>query len=133
MESTDGSGIASVNVNVDGTGGQIGARGTPLAALVARYADAPVVNAGGDEERPDAPAIRIRIPRSIQVVKTGRAEEALAWRAATRSAFEWYFAAGYEAVELLREDPEHSAYLLVRQQPPPVAPSPQYQPVASSP
>lgn len=80
----------------------------------------PLVNPGGSSAEgllavdAEAAAVRVRIPADIQAVKRRDAEEARAWRAVTRQAFEMYLAAGYEVVELARVSAEHSDYLLRR-------------------
>ena len=80
--------------------------------------DAPVINPDGAAADLDlgAPRLRLRIPADIQALKAADPDAAVQWRAATRTAFEAYFARGYEAVELLREGADGSSYLLVRQQ-----------------
>jgi predicted GNAT superfamily acetyltransferase len=87
-------------------------------AQVVEAGDAPVINpAGGSVDLDlDAPLLRLRIPTDIQVLKAADPAAAVEWRTVTRSAFEAYFARGYEAVQLLREGRAGSSYLLVRQQ-----------------
>jgi predicted GNAT superfamily acetyltransferase len=68
-----------------------------------RYADSPVVSADGDvgEPLPDAPHVRIEIPRSIQDLKAVDLDRAVAFRASTRRALQHYLAAGYRVDTLL--------------------------------
>jgi predicted GNAT superfamily acetyltransferase len=84
---------------------------------VVEAGDAPVINpeGGAVDLDLDAPRLRLRIPADIQALKAADPAAAVEWRAATRTAFEAYFARGYEAVALLREGPAGSSYLLVRQ------------------
>jgi predicted GNAT superfamily acetyltransferase len=85
----------------------------PDAAAVASL---PVINAGGAEPdlRLEEPRLRLHIPADIQEVKAVNPAAALEWRRTTRSAFQHYLAAGYEAVDLVRESPELSSYILER-------------------
>lgn len=76
----------------------------------ARFAGAPVVNEEGrmpDPEvgLPDLPRLRVEVPATIQTLKAHSLEEARAWRAGTRAAFEHYLAAGYRVAAFFR-DPE---------------------------
>jgi predicted GNAT superfamily acetyltransferase len=74
----------------------------------ARFRGAPAVNAGesGPEAAgplPDLPRVRIEIPATIQALKAERPEEAHAWRAGTRRAFEHYLGRGYRVAAFERE------------------------------
>lgn len=68
-----------------------------------RFAAAPVVNAevagGAPRPRlgplPDAPRVRVEVPRSIQVLKQERPEDAPRWRETSRRAFQHYLGRGY--------------------------------------
>ncbi len=61
----------------------------------APFRDAPLVDPWITGELPGAPRLRIAIPASIQDTKRAHPDEAAAWRAATRRAFETCLAAGY--------------------------------------
>jgi predicted GNAT superfamily acetyltransferase len=50
----------------------------------------------------DEPIVRIAIPNNLQQLKREALEEAAAWQAVVREAFESYFASGYEVTDLLR-------------------------------
>lgn len=73
---------------------------------------APIVNpVTGDGRSPgivalrrdlDEPVVRIAIPDNLQQLKREALEEAAAWQAVVREAFESYFASGYEVTDLLR-------------------------------
>jgi predicted GNAT superfamily acetyltransferase len=56
-----------------------------------------------EQPLPDAPVTLVRIPADIQRLKHQDPERALAWRAATRRAFEHYLSRGYEVVDFLRD------------------------------
>jgi len=56
-----------------------------------------------EQPLPDAPVTLVRIPPDIQGLKHQDPARALAWRAATRRAFEHYLSRGYEVVDFLRE------------------------------
>jgi predicted GNAT superfamily acetyltransferase len=76
-----------------------------------RFAAAPVVNAdvegGGPRPRlgplPEAPRVRVEVPRSIQEVKRERPEEARGWRETSRRAFQHYLARGYRVTVFYAE------------------------------
>src|SRR4051794_32518951 len=68
------------------------------------FRDAPVANPGtAIGELPAAPRVRIEIPESIQDVKAERPDEAPAWRASTRRAFQHYFGRGYRVESFYRD------------------------------
>jgi len=68
------------------------------------FREAPVVNPGAAIlDLPDPPRVRIEIPESIQDRKAARPEEAAAWRASTRRAFEAYLGLGYRVETFYRE------------------------------
>src|SRR5262245_42137519 len=74
----------------------------------ARFRGAPAVNVGEDGPQaagplPDLPRVRIEIPATIQALKAERPEEAQAWRAGTRRAFEHYLGRGYRVATFERE------------------------------
>jgi predicted GNAT superfamily acetyltransferase len=52
---------------------------------------------------PATPRVRVEVPASIQDVKAERPDEAAAWRAVTRRAFEHYLAAGYRVTAFHRD------------------------------
>jgi predicted GNAT superfamily acetyltransferase len=56
-----------------------------------------------ERELPDAPWVRIEVPPAIQELKAERPEEAAAWRAATRRAFESYLGRGYRVERFERD------------------------------
>ncbi|HEX5759703.1 MAG TPA: hypothetical protein VF121_10950 [Thermoanaerobaculia bacterium] len=64
-----------------------------------RFAAAPVVNDAAD--LPEAPRVRVEIPRSIQDLKTADPEAAPRWRQSTRRALQHYLAAGYRVTAFL--------------------------------
>lgn len=66
----------------------------------------------GEMGRPCAPIVTIAVPSDIQRMKTQDLALAQEWRRAVRAAFEACFAAGYEAVELVREDDRVARYVL---------------------
>ncbi|MGH7500853.1 MAG: hypothetical protein ACREL7_03765 [Longimicrobiales bacterium] len=84
---------------------------------------APLVNAsrlvrghldiGSVHTDPDASVLRVAIPTDIQKLKREAPELALEWQQSVREAFEFYFARGYTATELLRGDVERS-YVIQR-------------------
>lgn len=88
----------------------------PVAA--GAIADLPLINAG-DEPRLDlsAPRLRLRIPGDIQALKQEDRRRAAAWQKTVRQAFTTYFERGYRAVELVRESPATSCYILERATP----------------
>jgi predicted GNAT superfamily acetyltransferase len=68
----------------------------------------------GEELRaPGGDALEIAIPADIQDMKTDAPGLALAWRENVRTAFEMAFAAGYQAVDMLRGD-AFARYILER-------------------
>ena len=68
----------------------------------AAFAAAPLV--GLDGVLPvEAPRVRIEVPASIQDVKAERPDEAAAWRAVTRRAFEHYLGLGYRVAAFYRD------------------------------
>ena len=69
------------------------------------FREAPVVNPGGVIEGglPEAPRVRVEIPESIQDVKAGRPEAAMAWRESTRHAIEIYLARGHRVEAFYRD------------------------------
>jgi predicted GNAT superfamily acetyltransferase len=64
---------------------------------------APVYDALGDAPPPEAPRVRVAIPSRIQDTKRDRPEEAAAWRAGTRRAFQGYLSRGYRIVAFAGE------------------------------
>lgn len=60
---------------------------------------------------PDEPAALVEIPVQMQQLKRQAPELALAWRMATREAFERLFAAGYTATSVVRDDDRVFYYL----------------------
>jgi predicted GNAT superfamily acetyltransferase len=89
--------------------------GTPSAEAQTGTPRSMVVNLPGAPLRLDLDdsTIRIRIPGDVQRLKAADIEAARAWRAATRAAFEHYFARGYTAVSV-EGDGDGAAYLLER-------------------
>ncbi len=77
-----------------GSGGS-GGHGEP------EFGAAPV--AGLDGGLPGGGRVRVEVPASIQEVKAARPEEAAAWRAATRRAFESYLGSGYRVTAFYRD------------------------------
>lgn len=74
----------------------------------ALFRGAPAVNVGEDGPEtagplPDLPRVRIEIPATIQALKAERLEEAQAWRAGTRRAFQHYLGRGYRVAAFERE------------------------------
>jgi len=71
-----------------------------------RFGTAPLAGmappAAGDE-LPEAPRVRIEIPANVQERKADDLEAAVAWRAATRRAFESYLARGYRVATFYRD------------------------------
>jgi predicted GNAT superfamily acetyltransferase len=63
---------------------------------------------------PDAAVVRVAVPPDIQALKTQDPAAALAWRAATRRAFEHYFARGYVVAGFERRGRDSVAYRLER-------------------
>ena len=61
----------------------------------------------------DEPIVRIAIPSNLQQLKREALEEAAAWQAVVREAFEGYFASGFEVTDLLRSAGQRS-YVLRR-------------------
>lgn len=74
-----------------------GARRPPLGAS---DRTAPLVDLA-TRRFPDAPTVRIAIPRDVQRLKLHAPREAKAWRRITRRAFEYYFARGYTVERFL--------------------------------
>ena len=52
---------------------------------------------------PETPRVRVEVPASIQNLKAQRPDEAAAWRAATRRAFEHYLGMGYKVTAFYRD------------------------------
>jgi predicted GNAT superfamily acetyltransferase len=68
------------------------------------FGAAPVADLAGDLPLAAAPPrVRVEVPASIQEVKAARPEEAAAWRAATRRAFESCLESGYRVTAFYRE------------------------------
>lgn len=79
-----------------------------------RYADAPIVSSDlGEGALPDAPRVRIEIPRSIQDLKSVDLDRAVAFRASARRALQHYLAAGYRVDTLLAAE-ERRFYGVIR-------------------
>lgn len=76
-----------------------------------------VPHCGAVDTTLDAPRLALLIPGSIQALKTGDRNAALAWRACTRTAFEAYLERGYVVTELVRQDEQVSVYILEASQP----------------
>ncbi|HZF10615.1 MAG TPA: hypothetical protein VFE33_17655 [Thermoanaerobaculia bacterium] len=68
-----------------------------------RFGTAPVAPPAALEELPEAPWVRIEVPANIQERKAENLEEAVAWRAATRRAFESYLGRGYRVETFYRD------------------------------
>lgn len=64
------------------------------------FREAPIVN----QELSEAPRVRVEIPENIQAVKEKDMDEAAAWRASTRRAFEHYLAQGYRIEAFYRDE-----------------------------
>lgn len=99
----------------NGAGGAApSARVTPRDAATAPAA----VDAASDRVRladplPDAPRVRVQIPRQIDLDSAAGAQAALAWRLTTRDAFLHYLARGYRVTGFSRgDDVELPAYEL---------------------
>jgi predicted GNAT superfamily acetyltransferase len=77
----------------------------------------PLINEGPANPRMDldAPAVRVRIPADIQALKAQAPDAAIRWRLTVRAALEHYLHRGFVAVELVREAPDLSSYVLVAQ------------------
>jgi chorismate synthase len=76
---------------------------------------APVVNPDARiADLPDAPRVRVEIPRSIQDFKAEHPDAAPAWRASTRRAFEHYLARGYRVEAFYRDADQRCFYGLMR-------------------
>ncbi len=64
-------------------------------------------------ELPDAPRVRVEVPRDIQRIKAESPDAAAAWRSATRRAFIHYMEQDYGVTGFVREgDPARCYYLL---------------------
>jgi predicted GNAT superfamily acetyltransferase len=61
----------------------------------------------------DAARLLVAVPKDYQTVKRAYPEAGIAWRLHTREIFEWAFAAGYTAVDLI-VDKALCYYLLVK-------------------
>jgi predicted GNAT superfamily acetyltransferase len=72
------------------------------------------LEAAGDAELPEGPRVQVEIPASIQDLKRERPEEAAAWRAATRRAFETYLGRGYRVAGFGRAATGRCFYDLAR-------------------
>jgi predicted GNAT superfamily acetyltransferase len=68
---------------------------------------------GEAQRAPRGDALEIAVPADIQELKTHAPDLALAWRENVRTAFEAAFAAGYQAVDMLRGD-AFARYILER-------------------
>lgn len=84
-----------------------------------RFRAAPVVNAEAgrplsEPALPEADRLRVEVPAAIQEVKRDRPEEAAAWRAGTRRAFQGYLARGYRVAAFLRDADGRCFYGLER-------------------
>ncbi len=79
-----------------------------------RFADAPIVAPDlGEGTLPDAPRVRIEVPRAIQDLKAVDLDRAVAFRASSRRAFQHYLAAGYQ-VDTLVAAGERRFYGVIR-------------------
>jgi predicted GNAT superfamily acetyltransferase len=89
-----------------------GRDGPPSAVEVAAL---PVINGADWQVRQDldGPRLRLRVPADIQQLKQNDPAQARQWRATTRQAFQHYIGRGYLVLDLVRESPEWSSYLLV--------------------
>jgi predicted GNAT superfamily acetyltransferase len=65
------------------------------------FAEAPLARLDGT--LPEEPRVRVEVPASIQDLKAERPDEAAAWRAATRRAFEHYLGMGYKVTAFYRD------------------------------
>jgi predicted GNAT superfamily acetyltransferase len=72
----------------------------------APFRAAPITN----QELAEAPRVRIEIPENVQALKEQDLDEAAAWRASTRCAFEHYLALGYRIEAFYRDDSGHCFY-----------------------
>ncbi len=80
------------------------AEGPPdMTEMARRFAGAPILETS--DELPDAPLVRIEIPENLQELKAADLDRAVAFRAATRRAFETCLGRGYR-VEAFCRDPE---------------------------
>lgn len=67
------------------------------------------------EPLPDAPVVRVAVPRDIQQLKADDAAAARAWRTATRRAFQHFLGTGYRVAAFDRgTGPADPVYVLVR-------------------
>ena len=64
------------------------------------FREAPVAN----QDLSEAPRVRIEIPENVQAVKEKDMDEAAAWRASTRRAFEHYLERGYRVEAFYRDE-----------------------------
>jgi predicted GNAT superfamily acetyltransferase len=69
--------------------------------------------AAGNFVETDTKHVLVAVPKDYQAVKRAYPEAGLSWRLHTRQIFEWAFAAGYTAVDLLVEK-ELCYYLLIK-------------------
>lgn len=89
--------------------------GADPAAAAAAVRAMPVANPAGTGPARldlDVPAIRMRIPRSIQDIRDDDARTAREWRATTRAVLENYIGRGYTVTDVVREPDGDSSYVL---------------------
>ncbi|MDH5196513.1 MAG: hypothetical protein OEY20_04620 [Gemmatimonadota bacterium] len=78
------------------------------------HASAPTITVSADP-LPEEPVVRVAVPGDIQVLKQRDPDQALAWRASTRRAFEHYLPRGYAVAGFERGAPgSHAAYRVER-------------------
>jgi predicted GNAT superfamily acetyltransferase len=66
-------------------------------------ADAPLANGESSADRAATPLVRVEIPPDIHAVQAASLEQAAAWRADTRRAFEHFLARGYAVTGFYRD------------------------------
>lgn len=75
----------------------------------------PPIIASDDDPLPDAPTALVAIPGDIQALKHTNPDAALAWRRATRRAFEYYLGCGYAVRDVIpHPSGDGSCYVLER-------------------
>ena len=78
------------------------------------HASAPTITVSADP-LPEEPVVRVAVPGDIQALKQRDPDQALAWRASTRRAFEHYLPRGYAVAGFERGAPgSHAAYRVER-------------------
>ncbi|HEX8848564.1 MAG TPA: hypothetical protein VF761_03435, partial [Gemmatimonadaceae bacterium] len=94
-----------------GAGGQRSATAGDAVPDAWRLAPVVAENLEASSARP--PVLRVEIPSDIVKVRDERPEEAAAWRASTRRAFQWAIANGYEVARFLPGE-QRGSYVLTR-------------------